>query len=153
MDFSARLMIYSIWLNINSFHKLLRICSRYFSKMYINWQRWLCYSFGYRISRKSNAFNLDNPYTFCLFILFHSNIHSFSAFFIVTWKGSCAIKRKFAAFALVLSWAVFLNILGRHPGFSKLKTYLIMFHRVMETFIYFMVIYFSSWVKFCTSRI
>ena len=53
----------------------------------------------------------------------------------------CETKRYLAAFAIILSWATLITLVGRHPKLAKYNIYVTMFYKILETFVTFLVWY------------
>lgn len=49
------------------------------------------------------------------------------------------MKRHMAAIALVLSWAEFITLVGKHPKLTRYNVYVNMFYKVMGTFLFFLI--------------
>ncbi|XP_059093898.1 transient receptor potential channel pyrexia-like [Tigriopus californicus] len=51
------------------------------------------------------------------------------------------LKRHFSAIVLVLSWAEFITLVGKHPKLSRYNVYVTMFYKVLATFFFFLCWY------------
>ena len=53
----------------------------------------------------------------------------------------CETKRTLAAFAIVISWATLITLIGRHPKLAQYNIYVTMFYKILETFGTFLIWY------------
>ncbi len=56
-------------------------------------------------------------------------------------RGSFDLKRHLAAVAIVLSWAQLITLVGKHPKLNRYNIYVVMFYKVMKTFLFFLCWY------------
>ena len=56
-------------------------------------------------------------------------------------SAPCDTKRTLAAFAIVISWATLITLIGRHPKLAQYNIYVTMFYKILETFGTFLVWY------------
>eukprot|EP00096_Caligus_rogercresseyi_P013882 TRINITY_DN6471_c0_g1_i1.p1 TRINITY_DN6471_c0_g1~~TRINITY_DN6471_c0_g1_i1.p1 ORF type:complete len:967 (-),score=257.24 TRINITY_DN6471_c0_g1_i1:290-3190(-) len=66
---------------------------------------------------------------------------SFVLLFAGSYGCNVSIKRHASAILIVLSWSELVTMIGRHPKLSTYNIYVIMFYRVLWTFIVFLVWY------------
>ena len=62
--------------------------------------------------------------------------------------GSLEVKKHLGAFAIVLSWAELVVLLGQHPKLREYNIYVTMFFKVMKTFFLFLTWYFLFIIAF-----
>ena len=57
---------------------------------------------------------------------------------VVSDEANFETKRHLAAVSLVLSWAEFITLVGKHPKLTRYNVYVTMFYKVMVTFFFFL---------------
>ena len=75
-------------------------------------------------------------------------ILALTAVLLVPGAGDTETKRHLAAFAIVLSWAELVVLLGQHPKLREYNIYVTMFFKVMKTFLLFLTWYFLFIIAF-----
>ena len=75
-------------------------------------------------------------------------ILALTAALLVPGAGDSELKRHLAAFAIVLSWAELVVLLGQHPKLREYNIYVTMFFKVMKTFLLFLTWYFLFIIAF-----
>ena len=89
------------------------------------------------VSLKRYVFGLENWLEILTIILVSVILYVPDAKF----SEPCETKRYLAGFAIVLSWATLITLVGRHPKLSQYNIYVTMFYKILETFVTFLIWY------------